>query len=400
MTAELDRGAALSLYLHIPFCDKRCPYCDFTIHVGGDQLHRAYVEAVVTELAGMAPAGPGPIGLETVYLGGGTPSLLAPALLERLLTAVQQRFRISPDAEVTIEANPAGLSEELARSWLAVGINRLSLGVQSLDDRALRWLGRNHDSATAEAGIEAAHRAGFQNLSCDLIYAVPEQPTSVFESGLRRLLLHAPQHVSCYALTVEASTPLARAIDRGQVLGPREQDFLEQHRLARELLEGSGLSQYEVSNYARPGCESRHNLTYWQGAHYLAAGCGAHGFVDPDGAAQLGIPIGPESVGVRYWNLRSAVTYVRQVAAIGHGRRGHEALDRDQRRLELLACGLRLRAGIELLEAEQLVEASRLARMGLLTVCGDRVSATPLGIEVLDRLTLELAASHPEGARP
>lgn len=395
MIAELDQGPARSLYLHIPFCEMRCPYCDFAIQVGGGALQQPYVDAVVTELDWLAQAGSVPGGLETVYLGGGTPSLLEPVLLEKLLLAVQDRLGIAPGAEVTIEANPAGLTKELARSWLGLGINRLSLGVQSLDDRALAWLGRNHDGAGAEAALAAALAAGFQNVSCDLIYAVPGQSAAAFASGLVRLMRHRPQHVSCYALTVEPSTPLARAVAAGRVAGPREEDFLEQHRVAREVLEGCGLRQYEVSNYARPGSESRHNLAYWQGKHYLAAGCGAHGFLSRDGATRLGFSLTPDAVGVRYWNLRSAVTYIKRVVAQGNGRRGHEVLDPDQRQLEQLACGLRLRSGIELSGPGQLAQASRLAQLGLLAISGQQVSATPRGIEVLDRLVLELVTASP-----
>lgn len=386
-----------SLYLHIPFCESRCPYCDFAIHVGGDHLYQPYVEAVIAELAWWARAGTRGPELETVYLGGGTPGLLPPRLLGRLLTVVEQFFGIANGAEITIETNPSGLTEELVRSWLSLGINRVSLGVQSLDDEALRWLGRNHDAAAAEAAIIAAQQAGLANLSCDLIYAIPEQPTSVFAAGLERLLGYAPQHVSCYELTVEPSTPLSRWVAAGKVSAPREDDFLEQHRLAKALLERVGLRQYEVSNYARPGRESRHNLTYWQGRQYLGVGCGAHGFIDKKTSQELGFTISPGDVGLRYWNLRSAATYIKQVAELGHGRRGEEAITHEQRQLELLACGLRLRAGVQLSAPRQLAEADRLADLGLVELSGNRVSATPRGLEVLDRLTLELAATADAG---
>lgn len=388
-------GSARSLYLHIPFCESRCPYCDFAIHVGGQHLYRAYVEAVIAELEWLAPAGAGEARLETVYLGGGTPGLLPPDLLERLLTAVARRLGIAEGAEITIEANPSGLTEDLVRRWLSLGINRVSLGVQSLDDQTLGWLGRNHDAACAVAAIVAAQRAGLENLSCDLIYAIPDQPTGVFVAGLERLLGYAPSHVSCYELTVEPSTPLARWIAGGERTGPREEDFLEQHRLAKELLENAGLLQYEVSNYARRGRESRHNLSYWQGKYYLAAGCGAHGFIDKQTSQQLGFSISPDDVGIRYWNLRSAATYIKQVGELGHGRRGHETITREQHQLETLACGLRLRTGVELTATGQRAEADRLATLGLLIRTGNRVVATPQGVEVLDRLTLELAASGP-----
>ncbi|MGA7173505.1 MAG: radical SAM family heme chaperone HemW [Candidatus Dormiibacterota bacterium] len=395
MTAERAALGARSLYLHIPFCDTRCPYCDFAIHIGGDHLHQPYVKAVIRELGYLAGSGRPMGGLDTVYLGGGTPGLLPPPLLQQLLEAVEGCLGISHGAEITIEANPTGLTLERAKSWLSLGINRLSLGVQSLDDRALRWLGRNHDSATAEAAIDAARQGGIKNLSCDLIYAIPEQPTAAFEAGLRRLIGFSPQHVSCYELTVEPATPLARSVAEGRVPAPSEPDFLEQHRLARALLAEAGLRQYEVSNYAQPGLESRHNLSYWQGRHYLAAGCGAHGFVNDSASRRLGFPVGPEEVGVRYWNLRSASTYIKRVTTHGNGRRGHEGIDREQAELERLACGLRLQLGVELTLPWQLATAERLAERGLLTIDGGRVAATPSGVEVLDRITLELAASEP-----
>lgn len=388
-------SSARSLYLHIPFCESRCPYCDFAIHVGGQHLYGAYVDSLIAELEWLTAAGGGEARMDTVYLGGGTPGLLPPDLLERLLTAVARHPGIAEGAEITIEANPSGLTEELVRSWLSLGINRVSLGVQSLDDQTLGWLGRNHDAACAEGAVVAAQRAGLENLSCDLIYAIPEQSTSVFAAGLERLLGYAPSHVSCYELTVEPSTPLARWIAAGERSGPCEEDFLEQHRLAKELLENAGLLQYEVSNYARRGRESRHNLSYWQGKHYLAAGCGAHGFIDSKTSQQLGFSISPDDIGIRYWNLRSAVTYIKQVGELGHGRRGEEAITREQHQLETLACGLRLRAGVELTADGQRAEADRLAALGLLTRIGNHVAATSQGLEVLDRLTLELAASEP-----
>jgi oxygen-independent coproporphyrinogen-3 oxidase len=393
LTADSLGSGVRSLYLHIPFCERRCSYCDFAIHVGGEHLYQPYVEAMIAELWWYQRAGARGARLETVYLGGGTPGLLPPPLLGRLLNVVDKLFGIAQGAEITIEANPSGLTEGLVRCWLSLGINRVSLGVQSLNDRTLRWLGRNHDAAAAEAAILAAQRAGLANLSCDLIYAVPEQPTSVFAAGLERLLGYGPQHVSCYELTVEASTPLARWVAGGKVSAPGEDDFLEQHRLAKALLEPAGLQQYEVSNYASPGRESLHNLTYWQGRQYLAAGCGAHGFIEKRGSQELGFALSPGDVGLRYWNLRSTASYMKQVAELGHGRRGQEGISPAQHEMELLACGLRLRGGVQLSAPRQLAEADHLAELGLLELSGNRVSATPRGLEVLDRLTLELATA-------
>ena len=385
MTA--DPGPPRSLYLHVPFCSRRCPYCDFAIHVGGDHLQERYTQAVLTEI-GRLPSGSG---LDTIYFGGGTPSRLQPRLLGRLLESIRSQFAVAPGAEVTIEANPEDMTESLARAWVQLGVNRLSLGVQGLDDGTLAWLGRGHDAARAESAIEAAQRAGFDNLSCDLIYAVPGQDTRVLERGVRRLLAHEPAHVSCYELTVEAGTPLQRQIRSGRRRGPEVEEFLEQRRLLGALLGEAGLEMYEVSNYARPGQQSRHNLAYWNGSAYLAVGPGAHGFLAAREGSALGLE--PRGAALRYWHLRDTATYLRAVEAGGNGWRAHEWLGESDLELERLACGLRLSRGAKLHSRAALDKARELAGMGLLVVGQQTVRATPRGFEVLDRITLELAAA-------
>jgi oxygen-independent coproporphyrinogen-3 oxidase len=349
------------------------------------------VEALLVELRWLAQAGLAPHPLRTVYLGGGTPSLLLPALLERLLAAVVDGFGLQPDAEVTLEANPEGVSAELARTWRSLGVNRISLGVQSLDDPTLRWLGRSHDAAEAEQALRAVAKAGFSNLSCDLIYAIPGQSRAAFERGLRTVLQYQPQHLSCYELTVEPGTLLARQVAAGKSPAPAVDDFLEQRRLAVEVLAGAGLRRYEVSNYALPGRESQHNLSYWTGQAYLAAGCGAHGFLGAAEAARLGL-VGT-GLALRYWHLRNAATYSRSVAQGKLGVRRHEWLGPEELRLEKLACGLRLADGVDLDTSPQLQVAAELERLGLLELSGRRVRATSRGVDLLDRLTLELAAA-------
>jgi oxygen-independent coproporphyrinogen-3 oxidase len=385
-----------SLYLHIPFCSRRCPYCDFAVQVGGLEPQEPYVEALLAEVRWLAQAGLAPLPLRTVYLGGGTPSLLRPALLERLLEAVADGFGLEPDAEVTLEVNPEGVSAELTRTWRSCGINRISLGVQSLDDPTLRWLGRSHDSAQAELAIRAVAKAGFSNLSCDLIYAIPGQSSAAFEQGLRTVLQYHPQHLSCYELTVEKGTSLFRQVAAGTSPAPKEDDFLEQRRLAVDLLAGAGLQRYEVSNYAIPGHESQHNLNYWTGQAYLAAGCGAHGFLGAAEAARLGLGgegLGGEGLALRYWHLRNATTYSRSVAQGKLGVSRHEWLGTEELRLEKLACGLRLAEGVDLDTSPQLQVAAELERLGLLELSGRRARATARGVDLLDRLTLELAAA-------
>lgn len=386
MTAEAAPGPPHSLYLHIPFCRRRCRYCDFAIQVGGGDLQDRYLEALLSELRWLAQVA---LPLETVFLGGGTPSLLRPALLERLLAMVAESFGLTPGAEVTMEANPEDVSPERARVWTALGINRISLGAQSLDDPTLVRLGRNHDAAQVERALGALRQVPLRALSCDLIYAVPGQDANTFERGLRRVLEYRPEHVSCYELTVEPGTELGRGVAAAREPAPAVEDFLEQRRLAVAVLAEAGLRRYEVSNYARSGFESRHNLVYWQGGAYLAAGCGAHGFLGPEQACQLGF--GRAGSGLRYWHLRNAASYIRAVERGGHGVRDHEWLTPQDLALERLACGLRLEAGAELTSAAQFRRAAQLGDLGLLQIVGERARATALGVDVLDRLTLELA---------
>jgi oxygen-independent coproporphyrinogen-3 oxidase len=393
LTAEVVVGAPRSLYLHVPFCSRRCPYCDFAIHVGEDQLQERYTKAVLAELSRIAT---GELELDTVYLGGGTPSRLHPRLLGQLLDAIRAHFAVQPGAEVTVEANPEDVTAELARAWLQAGVNRLSLGVQSLDDRALAWLGRGHDAAQAESAVQVARLAGFENLSCDLIYAVPGQDVGTLERGVRRLMAHGPTHVSCYELTVEQGTPLQRQVRSGRRPAPQVEAFLEQRQMLGEVLGEAGLEMYEVSNYARPGRRSRHNLAYWNGLAYLALGPGAHGFLGAAESAALGLA--SEGAALRYWHLRDTATYIRDVESGASGWRGHEWLGESDLQMERLACGLRLSHGVRLGSTGQLNRALELAEMGLLVVEGRTARATPRGFEVLDRVTLELvSASTPSG---
>ncbi len=398
MTAEPGPGGPRSLYVHLPFCERRCHYCDFAVQVGGLALQGPYVEALLHELATLARAAPPARGLDTVSLGGGTPSLLPLSLLSQLLEGVQASLGVASGAEVTLEANPSDLSPALARAWRDLGVNRVSLGVQSLDDRTLRWLGRNHDRRAAQLALEALLEAGLANLSCDLIYSVPDQPAEAFEASLERVLAMGVPHLSCYELTVEPKTELWHRVHLGQVRPPSDDAALAQMRLAERTLARAGLRRYEVSNYARPGFESRHNLAYWRGHAWLAAGCGAHGFLDRNSAARLGLGGGRPGTAVRYWNRRSARSYIRQVADLGHGRQGHEELGAADLRLERLACGLRVRSGARLDGPGQRQRARELADLGLLRLHRGRAAPSDRGWELVDAIALELARAAEAGA--
>ena len=399
MTAEATLPPPRSLYLHLPFCRRRCAYCDFAIAVAGEELQDRYLAAILQELAAVSRSGAASRPLDTVHLGGGTPSLLGGSRLVRLLEAVAADFRLASGCEVTLEANPEEVSPAAAREWARLGVTRVSLGVQSLSDRTLRWLGRGHDAATGLRALEWLRDSSLPQVSCDLMFAIPGQSTRTFLEGLELVLRVHPDHLSCYELTLEPGTVTQRRVAAGRAAAVPETQALEQLRRGRERIEAAGLLRYEVSNYGRPGCESRHNLNYWRGGTYLAAGAGAHGFLGAAEAAALQLAAGT-GVGVRYWHYRAAATYAKAVESGGLGIRASEQLDHSQLSLERLALGLRLTQGLEIAEEGRLGASRRLAARGWMEVDGRRVRATPGGMEILDRLTLELAAAdQPGGSR-
>jgi oxygen-independent coproporphyrinogen-3 oxidase len=324
------------LYVHVPFCRLVCAYCDF-VTVGGRAADiPRYVAALHAELT-LRPA---PGDLLTLYFGGGTPSLLRPDAVAGLLAAAEARWRATPQ-EVTLEANP---SRREAPDWAglrAAGVNRISLGVQSLRDNELRALARGHTAAEARAAFAAARVAGFGNVSIDLIYGIPGQSLAGWRDGLRRALALEPDHVSLYALQLAlapdewAAPPRAGALRWRRRMAARQDDGLaaDQYRLAEELLDAAGFRHYELSSWARPGLESRHNGAYWDRRAYTGIGAGAHSY---DGA------------GIRSWNHRDLDAYLADVEAGCPPRAGFEELDEPTRAFEALALGLRRVEGLRL----------------------------------------------------
>lgn len=392
MTVEDTLAPPRSLYIHLPFCRRRCAYCDFAISISGPDLQDRYLDALLGELLFVSRSLPSAEPLETVHLGGGTPSLLGPSRLARLMEAVAAGFSLADGCEVTLEANPEEVSPAATREWARLGVTRASLGIQSLSDPTLRWLGRGHDAALGLKALGWLRESSIPQVSCDLIFAIPGQSTAAFLDGLDQVLRLQPDHLSCYELTLEPGTISRRLVDYGRCPRVPESTALEQLRAARARLESAGLIRYEVSNYSRPGCQSRHNLNYWRAGTYLALGAGSHGFLGVAAARALGLPVAG-AVGVRYWHYRDAATYVRIRGQGACGIRGSEPLDGSQLRLEQLALGLRLTEGVDVAAAEQLAASRRLAAQGWLEVEGQRVRATPGGMEILDRLTLELIAA-------
>ncbi|MDY0270233.1 radical SAM family heme chaperone HemW [Trichloromonas sp.] len=272
-----------SLYLHIPFCARKCPYCDFfSTDRHSPALLAEYVERLLQQLNLAAASGMWEGPLTTVFFGGGTPSLLTPAQVGRILQAAAARFGFVAGCEISLEANPGTLSPQSLAGYRAAGVNRLSLGAQSLDDQALAQLGRIHSTAEIRQAVAWSRAAGFDNLGLDLIYARPGQSPADLEREIAAFLALEPDHLSCYGLSVEEETPYHDLQRRGGLALPDEQSYARQFTLLHDDLDAAGFHHYEISNYARPGRECRHNLGYWRRQGCLALGAGAHAF-DPAG---------------------------------------------------------------------------------------------------------------------
>jgi len=264
------------LYLHTPFCAQKCHYCDFfSAPPSGDQLatwHRLLQRNLELIADRQTPE------IETVFFGGGTPSLLSPAQIGSILDCCRRLFPLSPDVEISLEANPGTLTAFSLEEYLTAGINRLSLGIQSFDDRALQRLGRRHSAEEARQAFGLARDIGFTNISVDLMFALPGQTSSDLEQEVAHLLELSPEHVGIYGLSIEPDTPLKQLLDRAQITEIDEESYAQYYLLLNRLLSGAGYEHYEISNYARPDFRCRHNLAYWQRKTCLAAGAGAHGF--------------------------------------------------------------------------------------------------------------------------
>lgn len=362
------------IYVHIPFCLRRCDYCDFTTFADRDEAIPAYVKALSDHIARGATATPT---FGSVFVGGGTPTYLPPGDLSAVLTRVRRAFTFSSDAEWTVEANPETVTIEMAEALARAGVNRVSLGAQSFDAGVLHTLGRWHDPDNVVKAVDRLRSAGIERLSVDLIYGTPGETDESWTRTLRRALELGVTHVSAYALTVEPNTPYAARARSNPALRPDEDVQAARMAAADAVLAESGLVRYEVSNWAVPGHESRHNLTYWRGGDWLAFGSGAHG------AWQ----------GRTYWLVRDPDRYARLVAGGTEPLGGEEHPDAGQRRLERLMMGLRLVEGVPRADVEPLDEAAlaALERRGLLHVGNDRIALTPSGLPLANSVITELA---------
>ena len=359
------------LYLHIPFCAAACPYCDFAFVVGRDSLAERYTRAIISELRARLPAS-GISEFDTIYFGGGTPSAIPSSDLASVIDQIRMLVSVQPHAEITAEANPNDHHKFM--ELRAAGITRLSLGIQSTDDRTLEALGRTHTGQDAAHAVEIAREAGFDNLNLDAIFGGPSQGLTAWRDDLERIVSFGPDHVSIYGLTVEARTPFAKREAAGILNLPDESTQASMYEAALEITDRAGLSQYEISNYARPGSESRHNLACWKGDPYVGVGMSAHSF---DGHT-------------RSWNHRGINKYLQRIEAGLPAEEDREILAEDERRIERIMLGLRTREGIasDLLDENPMT--SKLLSEDLIEREGERLRLTRRGKPVADLVCAEL----------
>lgn len=382
--AEGAHDGGFGVYVHWPFCAAKCPYCDFNSHVRHTPVDEPrFAAALARELAtvarwhGARPA-------QTVFFGGGTPSLMAPETVGRVLTAIDTTLGLDRDAEVTLEANPTSVERARFEGFRAAGVNRLSLGMQSLVDGDLQRLGRRHDAAAAVAALDLAKRV-FASVSADFIYARPGQGVAAWRGELGRILELAPDHLSLYQLTIEPQTRFYDLAREGRLAVPDDDAAADLYELTHEMTERAGYRRYEVSNHARPGAEARHNLVYWRSGAYIGVGPGAHGRIVVDGRRSATHTVkGPED-------------WLAAVEAQGHGLAGCDELTAEEMAQEFLIMGLRLGEGIDrdrysARTGLRLDEATlaRLADDGLVALDGRRVAVTERARLLTNALVREL----------
>ena len=364
----------LSLYVHLPWCVRKCPYCDFNSHERRGELpFAAYVDALLADLDHDLPLAWGRI-VHSVFFGGGTPSLFPPEAIDRFLQQASSRLRFAPECEITLETNPGTAEHGRFEGYRAAGVNRLSFGVQSFDDACLQRLGRIHDSREAVEAVRLAREAGFENFNLDLMYALPGQTLAMAEDDVARAIELQPAHISHYQLTLEPNTLFAAKPPQGI---PGHDESWEMQERCQALLAAAGYAQYEVSAYARPGRQCAHNLNYWHFGDYLGIGAGAHGK----------LTLGAEQAILRRWKVRTPASYLAKAGSAG-GIGGEERIAPERRPFDYMLNALRLNDGFALAEFEARTglprdtiasELDTAQRNGWLTVADGRVLPTELG---------------------
>ncbi len=374
----------LSVYLHVPFCATKCTYCAFNTYTHLDALIEPFVGALIREIEIVGANAPDQV-VGTIFFGGGTPSLLTPQQFARVLAALRQNFDVSADAEITLEANPNDLDRDYLTALRRIGLNRISIGMQTANANELQLFRRRHDNDAVARAVSAARAGGFDNLNLDLIYGFPHQTIQTWETSLRQMLALKPEHVSLYALGLEEGTAMKAWVERGQLPAPDDDLAADMYELASDLLSAAGYAQYEISNWARPGYECRHNLQYWHNDDYVGVGPGAHGFAS----------------GVRYSTILSPQRYIKALAGASESSGTYAypltpvtaestVMDRAGQITDTLIMGLRLtqegipraqfsqRFGIDLVDLHRPI-IEKFVGYGLLAVDDERVKLTDHG---------------------
>jgi putative oxygen-independent coproporphyrinogen III oxidase len=363
----------LALYIHWPFCVSKCPYCDFNSHVREQVDQAQWRDALLADMAHEARETQGRR-LTSIFFGGGTPSLMPPATVAALIQAAETQWGFAPGIEITLEANPSSVEAARFADLAAAGVNRVSLGLQALDDEALRFLGRAHDVAEGLAALDTAQRA-FERVSFDLIYALPGQSAEAWAAALRRALSFGTGHLSLYQLTIEPGTRFASLAASGDIIPADPDESAALYELTQAMTEKAGLPAYEISNHARPGEESRHNLSYWRYQNYAGIGPGAHG----------------RRGGHAVQRHRKPENWLAALARNGHGIVAETEIPPADRGVEALLMGLRLAEGMDAPDDMLELEAvARLAAQGLLERSGTHLAATPRGMLLLDAVLGEI----------
>ena len=387
-----DEAVAFGVYIHWPFCLSKCPYCDFNSHVRHIAIDEArFARAFATEIAVTAERVPGRT-VSTIFFGGGTPSLMQPATIAAMLDAIARHWSVAPDAEITLEANPTSVEAARFRGYRSAGVNRVSLGVQALDDRALAELGRLHSAREALDAVAIA-RSVFERYSFDLIYARPQQTLQQWGEELTRALAEAGEHLSLYQLTVEPDTPFATLHATGKLKIPNDDTARALYDITQEVCAAHGLPAYEISNHARPGAECRHNLVYWRMHEYAGIGPGAHGRLN---IGRLDIDGSRHATATE----KRPEAWLQRVERYGHGLIADEILTQSEMADEFLLMGLRLAEGIDPARYAALMgrplDEARIAALrehGLVeTTAEGRLRVSMPGFPVLDAVVADLAA--------
>ncbi len=379
---------SFSLYVHIPWCQSKCPYCDFNSHAAASWPEADYTRALISELEYRARA-PSYSGqrIRTIFFGGGTPSLFDPKSIGQIIEAASRVCGIEDDAEITLEANPGTVDLAKLVGMRAAGVNRISFGAQSFNAATLKFLGRIHSADETRAAAKMAHRAGFERLNLDLIFAVPGQTVADVMFDIESVAALEPDHISAYNLTFEEGTAFFTDLKRGRIKQLATDEQAAMYQAVREEIPRRGYAMYEISNYAAPGHEARHNLTYWRGQTYLGIGAGAHSYAG-DGRG-----------GRRWWNEKLPARYIAAIDARAHAEAGAESIDEATAQSEYVFLNLRLRDGFALADFHDRFGrnfecifggvATPLLNHGLLTIERGRVFLTDRGLEMADSVFAE-----------